>query len=120
MSTEPSPSRFRRDREPPTRWLPAHQKRAGLGVWTAGRSAQARAAIKAWKRTAPFDPTRLAEFAAVADPVRACVDFSPRPLAVTTPRAKYRAKARDGAAGRRSDRGRWTAKSPLIWEIPVD
>jgi hypothetical protein len=72
MSTEPSPSRFRRDREPSTRWLPAHQKRAGLGVWTAGRSHRDRAAIKHWKRTAPFDPAALGTFAAaLADLIRA-------------------------------------------------
>jgi hypothetical protein len=46
----PSPRRFRRDPEPSSRWRPTHQRRAGLGVWAAGRSRQARSAIKAWKR----------------------------------------------------------------------
>jgi hypothetical protein len=61
---EPAPGRFRRDREPRTRWLPAHQKRAGVGCWAANRSYMARARIKRWKRTDPFDPEQLAEFAA--------------------------------------------------------
>jgi hypothetical protein len=61
---EPSPSRFRRDREPRIRWLPAHQKRAGLGVWAANRSYLARARIKRWKQSDPLDPEQLAEFAA--------------------------------------------------------
>jgi hypothetical protein len=66
------PRRIRREPEPPGRWLAAHQKRAGLGVWTAGRSRQARSATKAWKRSAPFDPAALAGFAsALAEPVRA-------------------------------------------------
>jgi hypothetical protein len=65
MSIEPSsPSRFRRDPESSSRWLPTHQKRAGLGVWTAGRSCQARTAIKLWKRNHPFDPGVLAGFSA--------------------------------------------------------
>ena len=86
MSTEPSPSRFRRDREPSNRWLPTHQKRAGLGVWTAGRSAQARAAIKAWKRTAPFDPAKLAEFsAALAGLIRAWSPVLPPGTILTVP-----------------------------------
>jgi predicted amidophosphoribosyltransferase len=79
----PSSSRFRRDREPRTRWLPVHQKRAGLGVWTAGRSRQARSAIKAWKRSAPFDPAALAGFAAAL--VRAWSPILPPGTIVTVP-----------------------------------
>jgi hypothetical protein len=51
----------RRDREPSSRWLPAHEKRAGLGVWKVGNCRRDRAAIKAWKRTAPFETAKLGE-----------------------------------------------------------
>lgn len=82
----PSPGRFRRDPESSSRWLPTHQKRAGLGVWTAGRSHQARSAIKAWKRAAPFDPATLVGFAAaVADLVRAWSPILPAGSIVTVP-----------------------------------
>jgi predicted amidophosphoribosyltransferase len=82
----PSPRRFRREPEPPGRWLAAHQKRAGLGAGAAGRSRQARAAIKAWKRTAPFDPAELAGFAAaVADLVRAWSPVLPPRTILTVP-----------------------------------
>jgi len=82
----PSPSRFRREPESSSRWLPTHQKRAGLGVWTAGRSHQARSAIKAWKRSAPFDRATLAGFAAaVADLVRAWSPILPAGMLVTVP-----------------------------------
>jgi hypothetical protein len=64
MTAESTPSPgVRRCREPRTRWLPSHQKRAGLGCWAANRSYQARARIRAWKRTAPFDPETLTGFA---------------------------------------------------------
>jgi hypothetical protein len=83
MLTSP-PSRFRRDPESSSRWLPTHQKRAGLGVWSAGRSHQARSAIKAWKRSAPFDPAELAEFAAaVADLVRGLSPILPAGTIIT-------------------------------------
>jgi hypothetical protein len=76
----------RRWREPRTRWLPAHQKRAGLGVWAANRSHAARARVKAWKRTHPLDPAALAEFAAaVADLVRAWSPILPRGTVLTIP-----------------------------------
>jgi hypothetical protein len=82
----PSPRRFRREPEPAGRWLAAHQQRAGLGVWTAGRSRQARAAIKAWKRSIPFDPAPLAGFAvAVADLVRAWSPIFPSGTILTVP-----------------------------------
>jgi hypothetical protein len=72
MRTEPSSPRFRRDPEPSSRWLPSHQKRAGLGVWDRGRSLQARTAIKLWKRTHPFDRAELEQLTAVvADLIRA-------------------------------------------------
>jgi hypothetical protein len=73
----------KRWREPRTRWLPAHQKRAGLGVWAANRSHAARARIKRWKRTHPLDQAALGEFAAaMADLVRALMwtDLNPLPL----------------------------------------
>jgi hypothetical protein len=71
MSDSPSTLMLRRSREPRTRWLPAHQKRAGLGVWAAVKSWPARNAVNRWKRTHPFDPTELAGFAeAVANLVR--------------------------------------------------
>jgi hypothetical protein len=93
MSTEPSPSRFRRDREPPGRSLASHQKRAGLGVWAANRSSAARAAIKAWKRCAcaksaisPFDPVKLAEFsAALAGLIRTWSPILPPGTLLTVP-----------------------------------
>ncbi len=86
VPTAPAPSRFRRESESSSRWLPSHQKRAGLGVWTAGRSRQARAAIKAWKRSAPFDPATLAGFAAaVADLVRAWSPILPSGTILTIP-----------------------------------
>ncbi len=79
-------SRFRRDPESSSRWRPTHQKRAGLGVWSAGRSQQARTAIKAWKRAVPFDPEALAGFAvAVADLVRAWSPVLPAGSIVTVP-----------------------------------
>jgi hypothetical protein len=63
--------RFRRDPEPRGRSLPSHQRRAGLGVWSASRRESGRRAIKAWKRNVPFDPATLAVFAdAVAGLVR--------------------------------------------------
>ena len=84
--TAPAPSRFRREVEPRTRWLPCHQKRAGLGVWAANRSYQARTRIKAWKRSAPFDLTELAGFAAaVADLIRAWSPIVPSGTVVTVP-----------------------------------
>jgi Phosphoribosyl transferase domain len=83
---ETSPARFRRDREPKTRWLPAHQKRAGLGVWTAGRSRQSRCAIKSWKRSAPFDPVGLDVFArATVDVILAWSPVLPSGTVVTVP-----------------------------------
>jgi hypothetical protein len=83
---EPPPARFRRDREPQTRWLPVHQKRAGLGVWTAGRSRQARSAIKAWKRSPPFDPFELDAFAtALSSLIRAWSPILPDRTVVTVP-----------------------------------
>jgi hypothetical protein len=82
----PSPSRFRRDPESSSRWLPTHQKRAGLGVWTAGRSHQARVAIKAWKRTAPFDPAALETFAtALVGLIRTWSPVLPPGTVVTVP-----------------------------------
>jgi hypothetical protein len=87
----PSPRRFRRDPEPSSRWRPTHQRRAGLGVWTAGRSRQARAAIKAWKRAAPFEPAALAGFcAAVADLVRASSPvLSPGTIMTVPPQSEF-------------------------------
>ncbi len=84
MNTAPSPAR--RWREPRTRWLPSHQKRAGLGVWAANRSFTARARIRTWKGSAPFDPAMLAEFsAAVADLVRQWSPVLPPGTVVTVP-----------------------------------
>jgi hypothetical protein len=69
---EPSPARFARYREPRTRWLPAHQRRAGLGVWSANRSYAARSLLKRWKRAHPFDQTLLDFFSAsLVDLIRA-------------------------------------------------
>jgi hypothetical protein len=51
-------------REPRVRSLPSHQKRAGLGVWASTRSRAARAAVRRWKRSAPFDPAERDAFAA--------------------------------------------------------
>jgi hypothetical protein len=94
MSPDPSPSPItRRWREPRTRWLPAHQKRAGLGDWAANRSHAARARIKRWKRCArarsavsPFDPAELAECsAAVAELVRAWSPVLPPGTLLTVP-----------------------------------
>jgi hypothetical protein len=83
---ELSPSRFRRDRESSSRWLPTHQKRAGLGVWSAGRSTQARTAIKAWKRSTPFDPAALETFAtALVGLIRAWSPVLPAGTLVTVP-----------------------------------
>ncbi len=85
MSAEPSP-RFRRDPEPTSRWRPTHQARAGLGVWCAGRSQKDRLAIKAWKRSAPFDGGELEAFSlAVADLVRAWSPVLPSGTLVTVP-----------------------------------
>ena len=76
----------RRCREPRTRWLPSHQKRAGLGVWAATRSREARDAIQRWKRATPFDPAALANFAnAVAGLIRAWSAILPVGTIVTTP-----------------------------------
>jgi hypothetical protein len=87
MTAESSPSPgVRRWREPRSRWRPAHQKRAGLGVWCANRSHQARARIRAWKRSAAFDPAELAGFAAaVADLVRAWSPILPLGTIRTVP-----------------------------------
>jgi hypothetical protein len=83
---ESSPTRFRRDREPSSRWLPTHQKRASLGVWTAGRSERDRAAIKRWKRTAPFDPDALAVFATALEAlIRAWSSILPAGTLLTIP-----------------------------------
>ena len=66
----PSPRRFRRAREPRTRWLPTHQKRAGLGCWAANRSFTARPASRLGSGPIPY-PAELAGFAAaVADLIR--------------------------------------------------
>ncbi len=82
---ESSP-RFRREVEPPGRSLASHQKRAGLGVWAANRSYAARAQIKAWKRSAPFDGGELEAFSlAVADLVRAWSPVLPSGTLVTVP-----------------------------------
>jgi hypothetical protein len=81
---EPSPSRFRR--EPRTRWLPAHQKRARLGCWAVNRSYLARARIQRWKGTDPFDPEQLAGFAAaVAGLIRAWSPVLPPGTVVSVP-----------------------------------
>jgi Phosphoribosyl transferase domain len=139
----PSPRRFRREPEPQSRWLAAHQKRAGLGVWTAGRSRQARAAVRAWKRTAPFDPTALAGFAAaLADLVRAWSPILPRGTIITVPpqgasapgpyAARALGEAMAGALGvpfvetlARTDRKRWHGphhalrQAPFVCTLPV-
>jgi hypothetical protein len=82
----PVPDGPRRGIEPRTRWLAAHQKRCGLGCWAANRSYTARAGIKAWKRTAPFDPAARAELAAtVSDLVRAWSTLLPSRTIVTVP-----------------------------------
>jgi hypothetical protein len=86
MSIQPSPSRFRRDPEPPGRSLASHQKRAGLGVWAANRSAAARARIKRWKRIIPFDGAELEVLSsAVVDLVRAWSPVLPAGTLVTVP-----------------------------------
>src|SRR5262249_17384694 len=86
MSNSLSTPMIRRYREPRTRWLPAHQKLAGLGCWAANRSHAARARIKRWKRTHPLDPAALGEFAAaVADLVRAWSPVLPPGTALTVP-----------------------------------
>jgi hypothetical protein len=87
MTIEPSPNTgARRYREPRTRLLPSHQKRAGLGVWAANRSWQARTAVKRWKCTHPLDPDALAEFAgAVVGLIRAWSSVLPSGTVITTP-----------------------------------
>ena len=86
MTDSPSTSIIRRYREPRTRWLPCHQKRAGLGVWAAVKSWQARNAIKRWKRTLPFDPELLSEFSgAVAGLIRAWSPVLPPGTVITAP-----------------------------------
>ena len=86
MSDSPSTPVIRRYREPRTRWLPCHQKRAGLGVWAAVKSWQARNAMKRWKRTHPFDPALLSEFSgAVAGLIRAWSIVLPPGSVVTVP-----------------------------------
>jgi hypothetical protein len=86
MSDSLSSPMIRRYREPRTRWLPAHQKRAGLGVWAAVKSWQARNAVKRWKRSQPLDPAPLAEFAtAVSALVRAWSPILPPGTLLTVP-----------------------------------
>jgi hypothetical protein len=82
----PGPGVGRRYREPRTRWLPAHQKRAGLGVWAANRSHAARVRIKRWKQTRRLDPAALGEFsAAVTDLIRAWSPILPPGTVLTVP-----------------------------------
>ena len=86
MTDSPSTLIIRRYREPRTRWLPCHQKRAGLGVWAAVKSWQARNAMKRWKRTLPFDPELLIEFSgAVAGLIRAWSPVLPPGTVITAP-----------------------------------
>jgi hypothetical protein len=86
MSIEPAPSRFRREPESSSRWLPTHQKRAGLGVWTVGRSHRDRYAIKSWKLAAPFDPITLAAFVTgLVGLIRAWSPVLPSGTLVTVP-----------------------------------
>jgi hypothetical protein len=82
----PLPRRFRREPEPPGRSKSSHQRRAGLGVWAASRSDRDRRAVKAWKRSAPFDPAPLAGFAsAIVDLVRAWSPILPSGTVLTVP-----------------------------------
>jgi hypothetical protein len=78
-----APSRLR---EPRTRSLPSHQKRAGLGVWASTRSHTARAAVRRWKRSAPFDAeARDAFAAALAGLVRLWSPVLPAGTVATVP-----------------------------------
>lgn len=72
--------------EPPGRALWSHQKRAGLGVWAAARSHEARDRIKTWKRSAPFDPAESSAIAqALAALVRAWSPVLPPGTVATVP-----------------------------------
>lgn len=72
--------------EPPGRALWSHQKRAGLGVWAAARSHEARDRIKSWKRSAPFDPAESAAIVqALAALARAWSPILPPGTVATVP-----------------------------------
>jgi hypothetical protein len=75
-----------------------------LGVWATGRSRRARAAIKAWKPSAPFDPAALAGFAAaMSDLIRAGSPILPPRAILTGTRARVEGDERPEGIEPRSD-----------------